>query len=184
MIVLLSLLAVYALPDLWALHIGGRFTPFKTWDGWGVVRASSGGRYVLFTHLRGGVLLEAEGLSCDPLGGCESLHGSAKLCTEDGSVYSLSLRGAVDAWWSTDGARTSVELEGRPLPKDGEAYFSGRWHGPALSLVSRGNSSFTEAFTRTGAVWPYESPVHSGTATVTIRHGSLAEFKRTCRRSS
>ncbi len=50
---LLVLLIAAVLVDLvrtqWIFHISDRFTPLTEWDGYGTVRASNGGRYVLFT---------------------------------------------------------------------------------------------------------------------------------------
>lgn len=125
-IVVLALFAVYVLPTPWALHIGDRFTPLETWDGFGAVRASNGGHYVLFTHLRGGI---AGGGYASPCGvhSCDTLHGNAKLCAANGATYSLRLNGDVHAWWSTDGARTLIELTGRPLPGGWVVAFKGRW---------------------------------------------------------
>jgi len=39
----------------WTFHIGDRFTPLMTWDGYGTVQASNGGHYLLFTQLQGAV---------------------------------------------------------------------------------------------------------------------------------
>jgi len=54
LILVIAALCVYILPSPWAFHIGGKFSPFGEWDGYGPVQASSGGRYLLYTHLRGG----------------------------------------------------------------------------------------------------------------------------------
>ena len=74
----------------WTFHIGDRFTPLTGWDGYGTVRASNGGHYVLFTHLQGTGL----GSSCS-FTGCDTLQGSAKICTERGSTYTFRLLGSV-----------------------------------------------------------------------------------------
>ena len=49
-------LCVYILPTPWAFHMGGKFSPLGEWDGYGPVQASNGGRYLLYTHLRGGIV--------------------------------------------------------------------------------------------------------------------------------
>ena len=166
----------------WDLHIGGRFTPTLSWDGYGTVRASNGGRYVLFTHLQGGLVTEGRGVACDNLGGCDTLQGSARLCGRDGSTDTFQLRGAVHSWWSTDGARTSVNLTGGTPRRLGDGWvvaFSGRWHGPDLVLTDHDNS-FTEAFTPRGAIRTVTSTADAGTAAVTLRYGSSAAFDRAC----
>ena len=166
----------------WDLHIGGRFTPTLSWDGYGTVRASNGGRYVLFTHLQGGLVTEGRGVACDNLGGCDTLQGSARLCGRDGSTDTFQLRGAVHSWWSTDGARTSVNLTGGTPRHLGDGWvvaFSGRWHGPDLVLTDHDNS-FTEAFTPRGAIRTINSTADAGSAAVTLRYGSSAAFDRAC----
>lgn len=181
MIGLLLLVTVGLTP--WAAHIGGRFTPTLTWDGYGTVQASDGGSYVLFTHLQGGLVRSGTGLACDTFSGCDSLQGSARLCGRGGAVETFRLRGEVHAWWSTDGARTSVDLTGgtpRSLGSGWVVAFSGRWHGPDLVLADHDNS-FTEAFTPRGAIRAITSTADAGTAAVTLRYGSSAAFGRACR---
>lgn len=91
----------------WALHVGGRFTPLETWSGNGQITASNGGRYVLSATLRGGIIGTDSRPDCDMRSGCDTLHGSAKMCTESGKTYSFTLSGAVHSWLSTNGAKTS-----------------------------------------------------------------------------
>jgi hypothetical protein len=55
-LVVIVLAVVYTLPNPWALRIGGRFTPTESWQGYGAVAASNGGRYELYLDLRGGLL--------------------------------------------------------------------------------------------------------------------------------
>ena len=167
----------------WDLHIGGRFTPTLTWDGYGTVHASDGGRYVLFTHLQGGLVTEGRGVACDNMGGCDTLQGSARLCGRDGVTETFQLRGEVHSWWSTDGARTSVDLTGgspRPLGDGWVVAFSGRWDGPALVLADHDNS-FTEEFTPRGSIRAINSTADAGTAAVTLHYGSSAAFGQACR---
>ncbi len=169
----------------WVLHIGGRFTPTMSWDGVGQVRASNGGRYALSVHLIGGVLGTSSegGMACDQFSGCESLRGSAELCSRNGPIDSFTLRGAVHAWWSTQGARTSLELtRGSPrrLPAGWVVAFSGHWYGESLQLEDSDNS-FTEVFTPRGDIRTSTSTADAGTATVTLTPGSRADFERACR---
>jgi len=98
------------LPAPWAFHIGGRFTPLGQWDGYGPVQASDGGRYLLFTHLQGGVIAHGGRPGCAFHGGCNSLRGSAKLCTESGRVYSFSLSGKLHGWLTTQDVQRAQDL--------------------------------------------------------------------------
>lgn len=179
LVAVVAIIAVYVVPTPWALHIGGRFTPLETWDGYGQVRGSNGGRYVLFAHLRGGILGGGANAGCGFFG-CDTLHGDAKLCTLSGKTFSFGLSGDVHSWWSTDGARTSINLSGRPLPAGWVVAFRGRWKGPALPLENPDNS-FTEVLTRAGAIRHTTSTADAGTAFVTLQSGSLAAFDQECR---
>jgi hypothetical protein len=174
-----ALLVVYVVPTPWALHIGGRFTPLRQWDGYGTVDASNGGRYVLFTHLSAGLMGGGESRSSCSFLGCDTLHGSAKLCTESGQTYAFTLTGAVHSWWSTDGARTNVDLTGNELPDGWVVAFRGVWHGPLLLLADTDNS-FTEVFTRAGAIRHVTSTADAGTAGLTLHNGTGDAFSAAC----
>ena len=178
LILVIVLLAVYVVPTPWALHIGGRFTPLETWQGYGTVQASNGGHYVLYTQLRGGIVAGDGHLSCSGRG-CDSLFGSAKLCTESGKTYSFGLTGGVHSWLSTNGARTTVDLTGSQLPDGWVVALHGVWHGPALALYSPDNS-FTEVFTPRGAIRTVTSTADAGTAHTTLRYGTTAGFAAAC----
>jgi hypothetical protein len=86
-------LVVGVVPTPWALHIGDRFTPTEQWDGYALLGASNGGRYVLFTHLEAGLLWQARARCA--IGSCDTLAGSAKLCTRSGRTKSFGLHGDV-----------------------------------------------------------------------------------------
>ena len=162
----------------WTFHIGDRFTPLTVWDGYGSVRASNGGRYLLFTRLQGANLGSACGFTR-----CDTLRGSAKICTGRGNTYTLQLTGSVHAWWSTDGARTSIDLKNvksGPLPDGRVISLAGSWHGTRLVVASPDNS-LTKVLTPRGAIRHTTSPADDGHATVTLRYGSSAAFARACR---
>jgi hypothetical protein len=175
----IAFLVLEAALNPWTLHIGGRFTPLTAWDGYGTVRASDGGRYVLFTRLQGGTLDSA----CGFFARCQTLRGSAMICTGRGSTYTLQLLGSVDAWWSTDGAKTSFELRdvnSGPVPDGRVISFKGSWHGTRLVLADTGNS-FTGVFTLHGAIRHRTPASDAGHASVTLRYGSSAAFANACR---
>jgi hypothetical protein len=184
LVVLAIVLAVvYIVPNPWALRIGGRFTPTESWQGYGTVTASNGGHYLLYLNLRGGLLNGGEHGHASCSGhGCDSLGGTAKLCTTSGKSYTFSLGGAVHSWWSTDGAATSVDLTNSPpLPDGWVVALHGAWHGPVLQLASPDNS-WTEVFTAAGAIRSVTSTADAGTATTTIRYGAEGDFQAACRR--
>lgn len=184
-LVAVVMFVIYAGLTPWALHIGGRSTPDEQWDGYGPVQASNGGRYLLFAHLQGGML---GGGSPSRRGGSgygmsDNLHGIAELCTESGATHTFKLTGVVDGWWSTDGARTTIDLTGGApvrLPLGWVVALHGIWHGPALELSSPDNS-FTKVFTPRGEIRHVTSTVDAGTARVTLQYGSRDAFASACR---
>ena len=173
---------MYAGMTPWALHIGGRSTPGRLWDGLGQVQASNGGRYVLYAHLEGG--RDAPGRHSNGMHGpADNLHGTAELCTESGVTHTFKLAGVVDSWWTTDGARTSIRLTGGTPVKLQSGWgvaLHGSWHGPALELATPDNS-FTEAFTPRGEIRRVTSTADAGTARVVLQYGSRADFDAACR---
>jgi len=173
-----AIFVVYILPTPWALHIGGKFTPLEQWDGVAAVTATNGGHYVLFAHLQGGLMGTRH--PCSFTGGCDTLHGNAKLCTEDGSTYLLKLTGAVHSWWSTDGANTTIDLTSNSLPDGWVVAFRGKWAGSVLPLADTDNS-FTEVFTRRGAIRHTTATADSGIARGTLRNASSRTFGSACR---
>ncbi len=166
----------------WAVHMGGRWTPTMQWNGFGPVEASNGGHYLLFTELHGGMAVTKRGRMACSGRGCDSLHGTAELCTANGKLHTFDLRGAVQGWLSTDGARTSIRLTGgkpSPLQSGWVIAFSGTWQGPDLHLANADNS-FTEELTPRGDIRRVTSTGDAGTARVTLRYGSHADFRQAC----
>jgi hypothetical protein len=178
---------MYAGRTPWALHIGGRSTWDEQWDGYGEVRASNGGRYVLFAHLQGGMLGGGGPANSRNAGGLgpasDNLHGNAELCTASGATHTFRLAGVVDSWWATDGARTGIGLSGGTpvrLPSGWVVSLHGAWHGPSLDLENPDNS-FTMVFTPRGEIRRVTSTADAGSAHVTLQYGSHQEFAAACR---
>ncbi len=162
----------------WALHMGGRWTPLTTWDGFGPVYASNGGRYLLFAHLWGGVSGGFYRQNCG-ISGCDMLNGRAELCTRNGHIYDFAIRGNVMGWWTTNGARTRIALTGTPptLPPARLVAFTGSWDGGLLRLAS---DDFAETFSPAGTYRPITSSVNSGRAGAALQHGTEAQFRQAC----
>lgn len=182
---LLGLAIVFAIFEVainpWILHIGGKFTPTASWTGFGTVKASDGGRYVLSVSFHGG-FLGGDETGCSQYSGCDNMTGSAKLCTRSGVTYTFPVTGQVHTWLSTDGARTNIDLTGgspKPLPDGWVVALHGFWHGDSLALFSPDNS-FTEVFTPGGAIRRVTSTADAGKAKVTLRPGASAAFSRAC----
>jgi hypothetical protein len=182
LILIVVAVGAYILPSPWAFHMGGKFSPLAEWDGYGPVQASNGGHYLLYTHLRGGIVNDHGHAGCS-LTGCGSLVGSAQLCTQGGQHYTFVLTGAVHGWYSTNGSRTSIELTGgtpKRLPRGWVVAFHGTWHGPDLPIADTGKS-FTEVFTPAGVIRTTTSAKDAGTARGTLRAGSVDGFDQACR---
>ena len=142
-----------ALLSPWALHVGGRSTLLGRWSGYGTVEASNGGKYVLFVDFTAGWIFGRSSASRrgggGPAGGrADTLHGTGVLCTTSGATHTFDLSGRVDAWRTTDGARTFMSLRhGTPerLPSGWDVAWHGAWNGPSAprareprQLVHRG----------------------------------------------
>jgi len=182
LILIVGLLAVYVLPTPWAFHMGGKFSALGEWDGYGPVQASNGGHYLLYTHLRGGLANNHGHASCS-FGGCDTLTGTAQLCTQGGQHYTFDLTGAVHGWYTTNGSRTDINLTGgtpRQLPPGWVVAFHGVWHGAALPIADT-DKSFSEVFTPAGAIRTAASTAGAGTARGTLRSGSVDSFNQACR---
>jgi hypothetical protein len=175
-----------ALLSPWALHVGGLSTPLGKWTGFGTVEASNGGKYILYVDFTAGWIFgrgSASRRGGGGLGRADTLHGTGVLCTESGAAHTFDLAGRVDAWRTTDGAKTFLSLtHGTPerLPSGWDVAWHGTWNGPALELASPDNS-FTEVFTPKGAIRHVTSSADAGTAHVTLQYGSREEFDAACR---
>ena len=182
LILIVVLLALYVLPSPWAFHMGSRFSAAGEWDGYGPVQAGNGGRYLLYTHLRGGILHNHGQAGCS-LTGCDTLTGTAQLCTQGGQHYTFPLTGAVHGWYTTDGSPTNINLTGgtpKPLPHGWVIAFHGVWHGAVLPIADTDNS-FSEVFTPDGAIRTATSSAGARTTHGTLRYGSVTSFDRACR---
>jgi hypothetical protein len=182
LILIVVLLALYVLPTPWAFHMGGKFSPFGEWDGYGPVQASNGGHYLLYTHLRGGIVNNHGDPGCN-FAGCNTLAGTAQLCTQGGQHYTFELSGAVHGWYTTDGSRTNINLTGgtpNRLPGGWVVAFHGVWHGAVLPIADTDNS-FSEVFTPAGVIRATASTADAGAARGTLRPGSADGFDRACR---
>ncbi len=165
----------------WIFRIGGKVTPTMSWQGFGPVAASNGGHYVLYTSFNAGLLSGDGNPACSQFG-CDNLNGTARLCTASGQTYTFELTGQVKAWLNTNGSATALDITGgspKSLPDGWDVALHGAWHGDALALASPDNS-FTEVFTPRGAIRTVTSTADAGTATVTLRPGSAADFQRAC----
>lgn len=162
---------VIAALDPWALHIGGRWTPFLTWHGSGKL-VTKGGTYPLYvsfypsSHFS---RLHMDGLR--PTGG---VQGYGYLCTSRGVTQRLNLSGTIyGAWRTTDGGLMSVRLLEPKIFDVGQrqGYFdlTGKWNGPELAMDSRTSVGST-----------FRSGVKIEHASVTLAWDDYSNFKAAC----
>jgi len=164
--------AVVVLLDPWALHIGGRFTPFLTWQGSGKLLTKGGGEYPLYVYFYPSShfsRLHMDGLR--PAGG---VQGSGWLCTSRGVTQRLTLGGTIyGGWRSTEGSLIGFRLlELKVIDVgQGQGYFDlyGKWRGPELVMDDRGNPG-----------GQFRSGLRIEHASVTLDWGSYSDFKAVC----
>jgi hypothetical protein len=159
----------------WALHIGGRWTPFLTWHGYGELLTKSGAEYPLYVSLYPSShfsQLHLEGLR--PTGG---LQGSGWICTSPGVLQSLELSGTIyGGWRTTEDSLMAFRLLERRIFNTGQSrgFFDlrGRWQGPKLVMNERGDhGEIGEAF---------RSGLRIDHASVTLDWGTYSAFKELC----
>ena len=183
-IVLIAFVALFLaefVPAPWAFHIGSRFTPLGQWDGYGPVQASDGGRYLLFTHLQGGVFATAAVPDASSTAAATPCAAARSCAPERAGVLVHPDRH--DARLA-DHRRVGhqhrpVRRLAAPLPPGLVVAFHGIWHGPVLPVAST-DGSFTEAFTPAGAIRKAASAANAGTASGALRYGSATAFGQAC----
>ena len=159
----------------WAMHIGGRWTPFLTWHGSGKLHTNTGAEYPLYvsfypaSHFS---QLHMDGLR--PTGG---LQGSAWLCTAPGETQYLTLSGTIyGGWRSTEGSLMDFRLLEQKIIVVGQrrGFFDlyGKWQGQQLVMDAR-----------TSVASQFRSGLKIEHPSVTLDWGSYSDFKSVCANS-
>jgi hypothetical protein len=163
--------AVAAITSPWSFHIGGRWTPFLSWSGYGTLVTKNGTYplYISFYPSSHFSRLHLDGLR--PTGG---LQGNGWLCTAPGTIERLSLSGTIyNGWSTTEGSLMGFRLNERNAIDLGQhrGYFDlyGRWQGLQLVMDDRGGYSTT-----------FRSGLRPEHASVTFDWGSYSDFKPMC----
>lgn len=169
------LYGVLAITAPWSFHIGGRWTPLATWNGYGQLVTEGGIAYPLYvsffpsSHFS---QLHREGLR--PTGG---LQGSGWICTSPGTTERLTLSGTIyGGWRSTDGSLMTFRLVEARIFDTGQdrGFFdlAGRWQGPKLVMEERGDHGELGH--------PFRSGLRIDHASVSLNWGSYSDFKNVC----
>jgi hypothetical protein len=163
--------AVAAITSPWAFHIGGRWTPFLTWSGYGNLVTKTG-TYPLYISLYPSPhmsRLRSQGLR--PTGG---VRGNAWLCTAPGTIERLNLSGTIyNGWSTTEGSVIGFrinEWRGFDLGQH-RGYFDLTGHWQAQQLVMDEHGAYSSMLT---------SGVRPEQASVTFSWGSYSDFKSAC----
>ena len=163
--------AVAAITSPWSFHIGGRWTPFLTWSGYGKVVTKSGTYplYISFYPSPHFSHLKLDGLR--PTGG---IRGTGWLCTAPGAIEPLRLDGTIfDGWRSTEGSLMEFRLNERKIIDVGQrrGFFDlyGRWQGQELVMNDRNRYGGT-----------FRSGMRMDHASANFEWGSYSEFKSAC----
>lgn len=159
----------------WAYYIGGRWTIFSDWEGYGKLHSSTGADY--------GVYLKFAQYS--PRGRhTDEVRGTAALCTPQGVTYQYQLEGNIKSvWLYTEGKQASFSLY-TPKGDNSKRGFdlSGVWQNGALVLIDRG--SLGKPFHADGtldAKGRYNPrPIQSEHAEVTVSYGNRFDFDEMC----
>jgi hypothetical protein len=184
----IALLAVNAVFNPWAFHIGGGLHLFPWWRGWGKIHSPSGRDYALLVDFHPAQM----GGSSPYDRGIPAIRGWATLCTPHGESYSLFLAGGMD-WHmgsGTEGKRTNLYLNRQPWysgfigtwDERPRLRFQGVWHNPDLVMDDQG--TLDRAFDNDGTL---RSDADSArlkgprSAQLVLREGSRSEFERACR---
>jgi hypothetical protein len=164
--------AVAAVTSPWSFHIGGRWTPFLYWSGYGKLVTKNGTYplYISFYPSSHFSRLHLDGMR--PTGG---VKGNGWLCTAPGVIERLALSGTIYGGWSTtEGSLMEFRLNERNIIDLGQqrrGYFDlyGRWHGTQLMMDDRGRYSS-----------PFSSGVKIEHPSVALDWGSYSDFKTLC----
>ena len=153
----------------WKFFIGGRFTPFMTWHGYGQF-GEGADSYSVFVDLGDSPVGDSSDSTSD-------LLGTALVCGVNRSIEEWQARlETAPIWLNTDGAKTNLHMtRSAGRYPDGVERFDivdlpGVWRGPRIALRDDGK------FAALAGSHPAASP-----RAATVSYGSLEEFEAACR---
>ena len=177
----IAVVAVWAFTVLlnpWALHIGGRSTPFLYWHGVGTVVSKDGKTYPLYVSFfpgrpggfHGGGRREGKTVSAQ-------LTGTGWLCIATGNVERMKLSGTMYGGYASD-ANSLLDfrlLEWRrpfSINYQNRGFFdlAGTWHGHDLVMDRPREQGIR-----------LNSGPYIDNATATLRYATYEEFEAACR---
>lgn len=170
------MLALTALLLPWGFFLGGHFHFIPYWQGWGRLRSSESGDYVLFMRMEPRPPTRL---------GSSTVSGIAYLCTPRGERIRLALGGLMGKHLklSTDGEAISFHLYNRPVffltpQRRPRIDLKGHWQNPNLVLEDEGSLSIS--FLKDGRVNYGALPAAGEKVPVTLVPGRWADFEAAC----
>ena len=168
---------VLLLLNPWALHMGGRWTPALTWHGVGKLRSSTGATYGVFMELNPNLEQHRVGTH----GSRKNLTGTAKICTQQGEVYAMTVDGYLSAWLDADKKPITFYLRSlKDTQPKLRADLYGSWQGQELVLDDKG--SMAMSFAADGSAKGYLKGLNAPTEDTTgsLRYAGESEFASVC----
>lgn len=174
--------AVFVGLNPWALHIGGRWTPALTWHGVGKLQSTNGASYGLFLEVN----LYMRSRRRSTFSGGDNLSGTAKICTPQGEIYPLNVRGYIkQVWLDVDRKPVTFYFKSR---NDAQTKLTfellGSWQGQQLVLEDKGNMamSFAPDGSAKGYLIGKNSPKENTSGA--LHYATEAEFAAVCNAKS
>lgn len=176
LIVLVTALLVLLNP--WSLHMGGRWTPALTWHGVGTLSSSTGAKYGFYLEVTPEMSRGRGGYS----GGRQNMRGTAKICTPQGGIYSMTVSGYLkNAWLDADGKPITFYLRSlKDAPTKLRIDLYGSWQGQEMVLEDKGNMAMS--FSADGNAKGYLKGVNAPKESTTgkLRYAAENEFASVC----
>lgn len=176
--VIFLILIVLLLINLWAFHMGGRWTPLLTWTGCGTMQSSTGARYALYVRLS---LKTFTGRRSAGMGS-DNLAGDAWICTPQSGPIPLDVSGSIRSiWLDTNGKTVNLRLLNSRTSQPHLMFdLKGKWDGPDLKMQDYG--SLPMSFASDGTPLGYgKTTFGTGeSAEVTLRYGDRSDFDTLC----
>jgi len=161
----------------WAYYLGGTFHFLPYWQGWGTMKAKSGGEYVVYLSMQPGSPTRL---------GSAYLNGDAYICTPRHERIRLKMNALMgrNLGRNTDGQAISVHMYNRALSRAINPVsrptinLRGHWTGNSIEMTDGG--SIYQEFLADGSLNRGKLPVARDTLPVTINGGTMSGFDAAC----
>lgn len=161
----------------WAYYLGGTFHFLPYWQGWGTMKAKSGGEYVVFMSMQPGSPTRL---------GSAYLNGDGYICTPRHERIRLKMNALMgrNLGRNTEGQAISVHMYNRALSRVVNPVsrpsidLRGHWSGNSIQMTDGG--SIYRGFLADGSVNHGRLPAGLDTLSVAINGGTMSGFNAAC----